>query len=338
MVSYPYSLLTPPPFRWTQTAVTDPRVHEWISTLPEAVLHGTAEPNWNQYDVTILGVPLSRSSLSASAASEHPDAFRRAWKYFYPYDVEWDVDLTPLRVVDLGDVQQHATDILLTHQWITDAMFAMRTHHSQLLPIAIGGDHSITAMLLRGWKKAHPEERIGILQLDTHFDLRSLVPHGPTNGTPIRFLLEKGLIRGEDVVNIGLHGFFNSKSLKEYADEQQIGVITLHEVRKRGIEEVAQTALQRLRQQVDTIYLTVDMDVLDLAFGPAAPAAAPGGMRSDELFAAVRLAGLDPKVKGMDIVCLDPLRDEGQKTVKTAAHVMLTFLSGVISRKAVGSA
>ena len=59
------------------------------------------------------------------------------------------------------------------------------------------------------------------MQLDTHFDLRSLKDNGPSNGTPIRNLIESGTIKGEDVWNIGLHGFFNAKSLKEYADRAE---------------------------------------------------------------------------------------------------------------------
>jgi formiminoglutamase len=88
-----------------------------------------------------------------------------------------------------------------------------------------------------------------------------------------------------------------------------------------------------LSQKVDTIYLTVDMDVLDISMGPGAPAATPGGMRTDELFEAVLLAGACPQVKAMDLVCLDPYRDVGQTTVKAGVHVMLSFLTGLVQRK-----
>ena len=214
--NYPYPMLNPPSFRWNRPdpLPAEPKVHEWIETLDPA----DSAPNWRDIDVTLLGVPLSRSSISASAASETPDALRRAWKYFATYNLDEGVDLSPLRVVDLGDVRQHVTDIAACHRNILEAMAAMREHHPHTLPLVMGGDHSITAMLVKGWKRTHPEERIGILQLDTHFDLRSLEDHGPTNGTPIRNLIESGTIRGEDVCNIGLHGFFNAKSLKEYAD------------------------------------------------------------------------------------------------------------------------
>lgn len=331
MSNYPYPLLKPPSFVWDRSAApAELKVSEWIQTLD---VHAAARTDWSGYDVAILGVPLSRSSISASAASENPDAMRRAWKYFTTYNLDHDVDLHDLRVVDLGDVRQHVTDIARCHRNIREAMLQMRTNHPQVMPVMMGGDHSITAMLIKGYKDAHPAERIGILQLDTHFDLRDLGDNGPSNGTPIRNLIESGTIRATDVHNIGLHGFFNARSLKAYADETGVRYTTLREARKKGVEKTVREALEQLGQQVDTIYLTVDMDVLDSSYGPGVPASTPGGMHSDELFEAVHAAGLFHKVKAMDMVCLDPFKDRGEATVKTAVHVMLSFLTGYSQRE-----
>lgn len=304
-------------------------MHEWITTLNPLQ---TEEPDWSRYDVAILGVPLSRSSISASAASESPEAMRRAWKYFTTYNLDYDVDLVSLRVVDLGDVRQHVTRIETCHRHIREAMTSMRTHHPNLLPVVMGGDHSITAMLVKGWKDVHREERVGILQFDTHFDLRDLSDNGPSNGTPIRNLIESGVIRGEDVYTIGLHGFFNARSLKQYAEQSGVHYTTLRQARQKGLANTVSEALDALCRTVDTIYLTVDMDVLDIAYAPGVPASTPGGMRSEELFEAVYLAGCCDKVKAADIVCLDPYKDRGEATVKTAVHVMLSFLTGVAQR------
>ncbi len=328
MKQYPYPLLNPPNFKWRKSEeIAEPKVNEWIKTLNE-----DEAPDWSQYDVTLLGIPLSRSSISASAASENPDAIRRAWKSFSTYNIDYDVDLVYLNVVDLGDVRQHVTDIALCHRNIVEAMEGMRTNHPSTFPLVIGGDHSITAMLIKGWKNSHPHEEIGILQFDTHFDLRDMKEFGPANGTPIRNVIESGIVKGENIYNIGLHGFFNSKSLKQYADEVNLNYITLREARRKGIEATVQAALDELSEKVDTIYLTVDMDVLDIGVAPGAPASTPGGMSTDELFEAVTIAGQYSKVKVMDIVCLDPNKDVGEATVKAGVHVMLSFLTGFTMR------
>lgn len=327
---YPYPQIQPPPFHWDRSfPVKEPKVHQWIQTLDPR----QTEFDWDSWDITILGVPLSRSSISASAASANPDAMRRAWRSFTPYHLEEGVDLTTLRVLDLGDVRQHVTDIAQCHRHIREAVTAMRRHHPHTFPLLLGGDHSVTAMALKGWKEAHPAQRVGILQLDTHFDLRPLDDHGPSNGTPIRNLIESGTICGQDVVNIGLHGFFNAPSLREYADQARVKWITLKQARRRGVETTVQQELEALAERVDTVHFTLDMDVLDIAYAPGVPAATPGGMRTDELFDACLIAGRHPKVGSMDLVCLDPHRDLAEATVKAGVHALLSFLTGYAQRK-----
>ncbi|MDO6656941.1 agmatinase family protein [Anaerobacillus sp. 1_MG-2023] len=328
MNDYPYPMLNRPSMIWSKQTDkrVDLKVHEWIETI------GEMKPHWEDYDVTILGVPLSKSSISTSAASENPDAMRRAWRAFGTYNLEEEVDLARLKAIDLGDVKQHVTDIRYTHQQIQQAMVAMREHHPHTIPLMMGGDHSITAMLIKGWKQVHNNETIGILQLDTHFDLRDLAHIGPANGTPIRQLVESHTVEGKHVHTIGLHGFFNSHELKNYADQHGVHYTTMKKVRKNGIRHIVTEALAQLEKVVDTIYLTVDMDVLDIAYNPAAPAATPGGMSTEELFEAVQLAGEHSKVKAMDIVCLDPRKDVGEMGVKSAVHTMLSFLTGVCRR------
>ncbi len=328
MMNYPYPMLNRPRMVWSKETdkSRDLKVHEWIETI------GETTPNWEEYDVTILGVPLSKSSISTSAASENPEAMRQAWSSFGTYNLDENIDIAQIKAIDIGDVKQHPTDIAETHHKIEQAMIAMRKHHSHTLPITLGGDHSITARLIKGWKHVHENETIGILQLDTHFDLRDPVTLGPANGTPIRHLIESGTVEGKHVHNIGLHGFFNSKELKDYADAHDVRYTTMKQARKKGILNVIEQALEQLDKVVDTIYLTVDMDVLDIAHNPAAPAATPGGMYTEELFEAVQLAGEHSKVKAMDIVCLDPRKDVGGMAVKSAVHVMLSFLTGYCKR------
>jgi formiminoglutamase len=321
--------LTPSGFFWPRTELgTDVKVHEWIRQL-----QSEEEFNKKNWDAVIFGVPLSRSSISASGASEFPEAFRRSWKGFSTYNLDFEKDLQQLKVADLGDVKMHFTDIPQCHSNIKQTIKDVRKQFPNSFPIAIGGDHSITAMLVSGLNELEPDKEIGILQFDTHLDLRSLDDHGPTNGTPIRNLIQNGVIKGENVYNIGLHGFFNGQSLIQYAREHKVNCITLKEARKRGITETVKEALSQLEKKVDTIYVTIDMDVLDIGFAPGVPASTPGGMRTDELFDAVYSAGLSPKTAAMDIVCLDPTRDhQAQPTVKAGTYTFLTFLTALMNR------
>lgn len=321
-------VITPPSFQWIKVNTNDDRdlrVHEWIVPFQE-----NQEMDW---DVVILGVPLSRSSISASGASEFPEAFRRSWKSFATYNLDNDVDLSTLKVCDLGDVKMHYTNILQCHQNIYEAMTGILKIFPNSLTVAIGGDHSITAMLLKGLKEVNKDQTIGILQFDTHLDLRDLKDHGPTNGTPIRQLIETGTVKGKHIYNIGLHGFFNTRSLIDYAKKHEVNMIPLRKARKEGINHTVKKVLEVLNAKVDLIYVTVDMDVLDIAVAPGVPASTPGGMLTYELFECLETVGAHPKVKAMDIVCLDPLKDFPQQTtVKAGTHAFLSFLTGFKNR------
>ncbi|WP_419887948.1 agmatinase family protein [Neobacillus niacini] len=331
MKRFLYPKINPPSFTWVNLESGGvSKVHEWIQ--PITTLNDVKRSK--EAEVVILGVPLSRSSISASGASEFPEAFRRSWRSFATYNLDEDVDLAEMTALDIGDVPMHVTDISKCHDNIIQASAMVHSHFHDSKVCAIGGDHSITAMMVKGMKQAKPSDKIGILQFDTHFDLRDMSDNGPSNGTPMRNLIESGVVDGSHMYNIGLHGFFNTKDLKQYAEEKGVNYFTLRTARKKGIEETVQQCLEELSSKVDTIYLTVDMDVLDIAYAPGVPASTPGGMTTEELLEGVLAAGRHPKVKAMDIVCLDPLKDTHvQPTVKLGTHVFLTFLTGVMLRQ-----
>lgn len=290
-------------------------VHHWVKQ------EGAA-------DVVVFGAPLSRSSISASAASEYPEAFRKMWKSFTVYNLDERVDLTAISVRDAGNIDMHTTDIKESHRRIEETVKSL----SNELTCMIGGDHSITACAVRGVKAAFPEETIGILQLDTHLDVRDPKELGPANGTPIRQLIDGETVKGENVVNIGLHGYFNAKPLVDYADENGIHMVTMRKARQQGMAETIRQAAQTL-SGADRIYVTIDLDVLDISVAPGVPASTPGGMKAEELFEALLEIGKLPNVKHIDFVCLDPQKDNHvSATVKTGVYAWLQFMTGLALR------
>lgn len=313
-----HHLLTPD-WHWQVSEQTSEYIHQWVKQQ-----EGSGQP-----DLLLYGAPISRSSISASGASLYPQAFRQMWKKYATYNLDEDVDLTPYQVVDKGDVAMHTTNIALSHQNIEDTAHYLAKHYDGTTICMIGGDHSVTACAVRGRKAAHPERRIGILQFDTHLDVRDPKELGPANGTPIRQLIDGVVVKGEDVINIGLHGYFNTKSLVDYAKEQGITMVTLQQARRKGIVATIQQALATLQEKVDEIYVTVDMDVLDISNAPGVPASTTGGMLAAELFEVLLEVGKHEAVKAIDFVCLDPMRDSNvEETVKVGVYAWLQFVTG----------
>lgn len=306
-----------PKFAWHRDIdAFDLKVKDWVETDPKSR---------KKWDATLLGVPFSRASISASGASEFPEAFRRSWELFSTYYLDEMIDFRELSLVDLGDVTLHATDVVASHANIEAAMDQVLNNYSGSLHTTIGGDHSITAPIVRAISNAHPSKKIGIVQFDTHLDMRDF-SNGRTNGSPIRQLVEEGFVDGSNVYNIGLHGFYNAPSLVEAAQQHRVNMIPLKQMRKLGAAETITHVFEQLSRDVDIVYVTVDMDVLDIAYAPGVPSATPGGMRSDELFELLFEVGKHP-IFAIDFVCIDPLRDVAMQTVKTTSYAYLTFLA-----------
>jgi len=308
--------LQPPEWSWREASGNF--VHQWVKPLGEGSV-----------DMVLYGAPLSRSSISVSGASLYPMEFRKMWKGFSTYNLDEDLDLSSYEVRDAGDVVMHTTDILLSHERIEETTRELVSTFNSATTCLIGGDHSVTACAVRGVKSAFSNERIGILQLDTHLDVRDPAELGPANGTPIRQLIDSGTVRGEDVVNIGLHGYFNAAPLVAYAKEHGIRMVTLRKARELGVAQCVEQQLEELAKRVDRVYVTIDMDVLDISVAPGVPASTPGGMTAEELFMSLVRIGQHNAVRHIDFVCLDPSRDATTNaTVKTGMYAWLEFITG----------
>ncbi|MFP3888084.1 agmatinase family protein [Priestia filamentosa] len=316
--------LQAPEWSWNTSKEETAYVHQWIQPLNEL----RSLP-----DLIIYGAPISRSSISVSGASLYPTEFRRMWKSFATYNLDENIDLTALQVADAGDIVMHTTDIPLSHQRIQETSAYLVERYPHTITCMIGGDHSTTACAVRGIKEVCKQKTIGILQLDTHLDVRDPEELGPANGTPIRQLIDGNIVKGEDVINIGLHGYFNAKPLVDYAKKHNIQVVTLKQARRKGLINTIQEALERLSAKVDLVYVTVDMDVLDISVAPGVPASTPGGMTSTELFDALLEIGKHPIVQHIDFVCLDPSKDSPvAETVKIGVYAWLQFITGYVLR------
>jgi len=274
-------------------------------------------------DIAIIGAPLSKPSISHSGASFAPDAIRRCLNSFTTYNIERGTDLAEDKktIIDFGDITMHPTSIEESHQRIYESVKDATNTNAAPFTIILGGDHSITTSTVKAIKET--KGTVGIIQFDAHHDLRNTEDGGPTNGTPFRRLIEEGHLKGEHLIQIGIRNYANAKAYHDYAIEQGVTVYTMKDVRQHPMAELINNALNQLQDKVDTIYLSIDMDVLDQAYAPGCPAIGPGGMHPDTLTEAVQTALQHPKVTTMDIVEIDPTLDIRDMTSRVAALLLL---------------
>ncbi|MEN1967562.1 formimidoylglutamase [Lentibacillus sp. N15] len=271
----------------------------------------------------LAGVPLSKPSISHSGASFAPDVIRAVLQSYTTYAGDSGLELTD-PILDVGDIAMDPTDIVGDQQRAYEGLRDAYASNAARWWMVLGGDHSISYASIKAY--AQQVGRVGVIQFDAHHDLRNIEDGGPTNGTPFRRLLMDNIIRGDDLVQIGIRDFTNASEYARYADEQGVTVYSMQDVGRISLAKILQKELERLGEHVDAIYLSVDIDVLDQAFAPGCPAIGPGGMDSQTLLTGIYEASQHEKVRVMDIVEIDPTIDFRNMTSRVAAYGMCQFI------------
>ncbi|MCA1833717.1 MAG: agmatinase family protein [Actinobacteria bacterium] len=281
------------------------RASEWLA-------RGSSSPG-----VVVAGAPFAGGSISRARCDLAPAAIRAELARFSVYSSDEQISLEQLAVSDAGDVALPSGDVAAAVEALAVALKAFGA------PLALlGGDNSVTAGGVRGTGAD------ALITFDAHHDCRSY-DGGRTNGSVVRELVDGGL-RASNITQIGIHGFANAEPHAHWARDAGISFLSPRVVRTRGIDVVVGEAISRVEQS--RIWVDFDMDCLDRAFAPGAPAAMPGGLWPADLERAAFLLGRNPSVIGMDITEVDPTMDVGSITVRAACSVLLSFCAGVTAR------
>lgn len=242
------------------------------------------------------------------------------------YDAGLDVDLSRARrVADLGDVAVVQTDVDETWRRVSDVVSRLPP---RLPLVAIGGDHGLTFPLLRGLGRSH-EGPVGVITIDAHYDVRISQQGEVSAGVPFRYLLEQHpeLVRGRNLVEIGIAGWRNTYRYSQYLAEQGARVIPARELHRGDLDALVAEALERAADGTAGIWLTIDVDGVDAAHAPGTGTPAIGGLTSFQLLEIVWAFGRHPKAFGLDVMEVAPQYDRDSVTAALAATAILTFLA-----------
>lgn len=272
--------------------------------------------------VALIGAGVNERSLTPGRCDLGPKALRAVLPRFSTYDVETGRELAT-RVHDAGDVVVKA---LAPAEAFAPVRHAVTAQAGRALSVLVGGNNAITRPGVHGLGL----ERVGLLTLDAHFDLRD-TDQGLTNGNPVRALLEDGLA-GERISQVGLAPFANTRRAHETARAAGISVRTARECRERGLAAVVAEELERLSGLVEAIYVDFDIDVIDRSQWPASPGARPGGVSVHDFFDAARVVGAHPKVRAVDLTEYDPSLEVGDLGSLTAGRWFCELLAGFGAR------
>jgi len=278
-------------------------------------------------DVGILGVPLDIGTSNRPGARLAPREIRDESRMLRPLNVSTGADpFHSLSIADIGDVPINTFN-LQKSMGIIEAFYD-DVLAADIMPVTIGGDHTISLPILRAMAKKHGP--VGVVHIDAHADVNEhMFGEAIAHGTPFRRAVEEGLLDCQRVVQIGLRGTGYSVDEYEWGKQQGFRVVQAEECWHKSLEPLM--AEVRDKVQGGPVYLSFDIDGLDPAYAPGTGTAEIGGLTVPQGIEIVRgCRGLD--LVGCDLVEVCPPFDQTRSTSVTAAgllYEMLCVLPGV---------
>lgn len=276
-------------------------------------------------DCCIVGVPMDLGVTNRAGARLGPRAVRGIER-IGPYEhVLRRAPLGEIKAADIGDVpMQSRFSLDRCHADIEG--FYRRIKAAGVIPLSVGGDHSITLPIMRALGKDKP---LGMVHIDAHCDTSGEYEGAKFHhGGPFRQAVLDGVLDPDRCIQIGIRGA--AEYLWEFSVESGMTVIHAEEVDAMGIPAVIEKARAVIGD--GPLYVTFDVDGLDPAYAPGTGTPEVGGLTPREALAILRgLAGLD--IVGGDVVEVAPQYDANTVTAQTAAQMLFTMLCLVSIKK-----
>jgi len=282
-------------------------------------------PEFQGLDVALIGVPMDLGVTNRPGARFGPRAVR-AVERVGPYNHALDeVPRGVLKAADVGDVPMRSRfDLAKSHEDIE--AFYREIAAAGVVPLSVGGDHSITCPILKALGR---EEPVGMVHIDAHMDTGGAYEGEKFHhGGPFRQAVLAGVLNPDRCVQIGIRG--SAEYSGEFSYESGMTVIHIEDVERQGIDQVSATARRVVGNK--PFYLTIDVDGIDPAFTPGTGTPEVGGLSPLQVQMLVRaLAGLP--IIGGDVVEVAPQYDPTTNTAHVAAQLLFELFTLVALRR-----
>ena len=287
--------------------------------------------------IRIIGVPMDfgqhhRGVDMGPAALRYSALATELRKLGYEVEDSGDV-LVPVR--DQGKEtgpQNYISEITRVCQRVYDA--GKQAVKENCIPLFLGGDHSIAMGTVGGVSHDGPT---GLIWMDAHgdFNTSETSPSGNVHGMPLAALIGEG---DDSLVNMGRNGakvnpdqvvLLGIRDLdvkeRDRLKNSGITVYTMRDIDEQGISAVTHKALMKFAH-MKNIHISVDMDVMDPAEAPGVGTPVPGGLTYREAHLCMEIIADSGKLASMDIVEINPILDQANKTARLAVDLTVSAL------------
>jgi arginase len=223
------------------------------------------------------------------------------------------------------------------------------TVKSGLFPLILAGDHSTAGGTIAGLKMAKPKNKLGVIWIDAHADMHTpyTTPSGNMHGMPLAASLGfdnlenqvhspdsqtidfwnklKSLgkiepkIAPEDIVFIALRDY--EKEEEALLKQHNIKVITVQELRRKGVQNIARQALLHL-SSCDDIYVSFDVDSLDSSISRGTGTPVSNGLKEREAEDLLAFLMQNHKICCFEITEVNPTLDKENLMAEIAFNVL----------------
>ncbi len=287
----------------------------------------------DEYDVAVMGVPFDIGTTYRSGTRFGPQAMRRISALYQTYNYELGVDLREqLKICDIGDVFTIG-NIEKSFDQITKAV--SHVMGKGVMPIILGGDHSIGFPCVRGVAE-NVEGNIGIIHLDRHADIQEKDMDERMHTTPWFHATNIPNAPAVNLVQIGIGGWQVPRPGVKVARERGTTIMTIGDVEELGIAKVAEMALEIAWKGAKAVYLSFDIDSIDCGFVPGTGWPEPGGFLPREALKLMHLIAKEG-ICAMEVVEVAPAYDISDTTALLATRSVLDVLATMVSHGKIGS-
>lgn len=240
-------------------------------------------------------------------AAQAPDALRKALANMASHQGHE-------RLADLGTIEVEGDGLEAAQQALSDAVTACQ--RAGMHTLVFGGGHETAWAHGRGVLDAFPHERVAVINLDAHLDLRKA--ERATSGTPFRQLAHycAEQSRAFQYACFGVSRAANTQALWDEAERLNVTLVEDLHFRRDAL-----SALEEVLAGADSVYLTIDLDVLPAGEMPAVSAPAALGIPALDLLPVIERICRSGKLRAADLVEFNPHYDRDGQGAKLAARL-----------------
>jgi formiminoglutamase len=296
----------------------DPQLEEIIQFSTYSSLDVSIDSKKNNF--IVFGCPDDlgiKYNLGRPGAKEGPQSIR---KFLYKKPLPHKKILEKLQIFDHGDIAV-SDNILQTHA--NSKKMAAEAAKTNAKVIPLGGGHDFAGPNFLGFVEGSGKKKFGVVNIDSHLDVRVYENDLPNSGTGFREILESG--HNIKVVQFGTRVASNSQYYLDYCKQKKVEIHYLEDIKNKKLSVATQfkNMLQKLATKVDLIGVSLDMDSCHEICGVSAQAAV--GFTAFELLEISKMAALNKKVKYFEVAETSPPLDFNDKTSKLSAEIIYNY-------------